>query len=286
MKIAFIGIGVMGKGMVMNLRKAGHTLSVYNRTYSKAKAIEADGITAYTTIKECCKDADIIMTMVGFPKDVEEVYYMKDGIFDSAKKNTILIDYTTSSPTLAKKLYEDAKKHHLYMLDAPVSGGDIGAQNGSLSIMCGGDKEIYDKVLPIFECIGTTFNYMGEAGNGQHTKMCNQICVAGAVAAVAEALAYANHAGISSEDMLKAISKGAAGSWQLDHNALKMVHHDFNPGFYNKHFVKDMTIAQNEAEQNGLSLELLSTVLKIYKTLCDEGYEDLGTQSVIKYYDD
>ena len=276
MKIGFIGVGVMGKGMVKNLCKANYDVSIYTRTKDKVLDI-LDQVTWCDSIKECVKDKDIIMTMVGFPKDVEEVYFESDGIIENVNPNSILIDFTTSTPCLSQKIYKICKDKQIFSLDAPVSGGDIGALKGTLSIMVGGDKEIFEKIKPVLNVLGTNINYVGNAGSGQHTKMANQIAIAGTLASVCEAISYAKKANLDCQLVLDCISNGAAGSWQMSNN---------EPGFYIKHFIKDMDIAKNEANHSNLDLPVLNDVLKMFKTLQEKGYDDLGTQALIKYYQD
>lgn len=281
MKIAWIGTGVMGSAMLLHLKQAGHQVSAYNRTKEKAAPLAAQGIHICDTIKECVMDGDIIFTMVGYPKDVADIYTAKDGIFENCRKGCICIDMTTSSPKLAKQLYETAASKGIAMLDAPVSGGDTGAKAASLSIMVGGDSHIYEACVPLLQCMGTPI-YMGEAGSGQHTKACNQIAVAGAVAAMSEALVYALENGLDEKRMLDAIAGGAAGSWQIDNTAPRVLHNDFEPGFYIKHFIKDMHIVQDEMKET--HLEMLDTVCHMYEVLADQGEENKGTQALIHYY--
>ncbi|MGX8850150.1 NAD(P)-dependent oxidoreductase [Amedibacillus sp. YH-ame10] len=284
MKIAWIGTGVMGKAMLLHLANAGHHVCAYNRTYEKASDLKEHGIQVYETIKECVQHVDVVFTMVGYPKDVQEVYMGDDGIFVNVKEGCILIDMTTSSPQLASTLYEEAKKRNLAMLDAPVSGGDSGARNATLSIMCGGDKDIFEQCVPLFSCMGKSLNYMGPAGNGQHTKACNQIAVAGAVAAMSEAIVYARNAGLCEEEMLQAIKGGAAGSWQIEHTAPRVLKKDFEPGFYIKHFIKDMHIIQDEMKQRNIDFHMLNAVCEMYESLAEDGEEDNGTQALLHYY--
>lgn len=283
-KIGFIGIGVMGRGMVLNLSKAGYEVSIYTRSKDKVNDLIGDKIKWCHDIEQCCKDKDIIMTMVGFPSDVEEVYFSKKGIINSAKQKAVLIDFTTSSPLLAKKIYDHAQEKDLASLDCPVSGGDIGAHKGTLSIMAGGDQEVFKEVKSVLEVLGTNLNYVGKAGHGQHTKMANQIALAGALAGVCEAITYAKSVNLDPELMLQCISSGAAGSWQMSNNGPKMLSKDFAPGFYIKHYLKDMKIAKDVNEANNLDLEVLNTVLKMFETMQSNGDEELGTQALIKYY--
>lgn len=281
MRIGFIGTGVMGASMVKNLLKNGYEVNVYNRTPSKAKALEEFGAHFTESIKDCVSDADIAITIVGMPEDVRECY---EEILKYLKGH-IAIDMTTSSPSLAKEIYHKAKELGISVLDAPVSGGDTGAKNGTLSIMVGGELDTFNECMPVFEAMGKTINYIGETGSGQHTKMANQILIAGTIGAVAEALTYARYMNLDERKVFEAIANGAAGSWQLSNNGLKMLNHDDNPGFFIKHFIKDMKLADDEATNKNLNLEVLKTVLEEYKKLQDEGYEDLGTQALYKLYD-
>lgn len=282
MNIAWIGTGVMGSAMAKNLAKNGHNVSVFSRTISKCEPLKEFGIAVKESIKECVENADAIFTIVGYPKDVEEVYLGNEGIFQYAKEGAYLVDMTTSSPILAKRLYELGNKFHV--LDAPVSGGDIGAQNATLSIMVGGNKEDFEYMYSIFECIGKNIIYLGEAGSGQNCKACNQVAIAGTVAAVAESITYAKKSGLDPKIVLDAISKGAAGSWQLQNNGYKMIEKDYAPGFFNKHFIKDMKIAKEVMEEKGEDLPILNKVLEMYEELEKNGFGDYGTQSIIEKY--
>lgn len=284
MKIAWIGTGVMGAPMALHLRRAGYSVSAYNRSAEKAKALEKDGVVPCDTIAEAVRDADFIFTMVGYPKDVEEVYFGEGGIFANAKAGAVAVDMTTSSPELAVRLYEAGRGKGIAVLDAPVSGGDTGAKNATLSIMAGGDQAAFDKALPLFQKLGTSILLMGGPGAGQHTKACNQIAVAGATAAYTEALAYAVKAGLDPERMLAAIGGGAAGSWQISHMAPRALHGDHAPGFFVKHFIKDMRIIEAEAAARGLSLPMLETVLRQYEAMAEAGGENKGTQALIGQY--
>lgn len=284
MKIAWIGTGVMGSYMVRHIKAGGHEVSCYNRTKEKAMPLEKDGILVCDTIKDCVSNADVVFTIVGYPKDVEEVYTGADGIFAHVKKGCICIDMTTSSPALAASLSVQGNEKGIAVLDAPVSGGDSGAKAGTLSIMVGGDKAAFDKVKRLLETMGNAL-YMGVAGCGQHTKACNQICVAGAVAAMSEAIHYARVNGLDEENMLAAISKGAAGSWQINNTAPRVLQKDFAPGFYIKHFIKDMHIVQDVMQEHTEHLDMLDAVCKEYEVLAQQGHENEGTQALIKYYE-
>lgn len=283
--IGFIGIGVMGKSMAKNLMNKGFRVYIYTRTKEKASDIINEGAIWCDTIKECVKNKDFVITMVGFPKDVEEVYFGENGIIDNANKNTIVIDMTTTSPKLSEKIYEYAKTKEIYALDAPVSGGDIGAKNATLSIMVGGDEEIFNKSLDVFNCMGTQVLYEGKAGMGQHTKMSNQIALSGVIASVCEAIKYASSVGLDVEKMLESISKGAAGSWQMTNMAPRILKGDFEPGFFIKHYIKDMNIAVEESNNVGIKLEILNKILDMYNDISNKGMDNLGTQALIKYYD-
>lgn len=284
MRIAFIGVGVMGSGMVANLLKSGHEVNVYSRTKSKCDAVVSLGATWASSVVECVRDCALVISIVGYPKDVEEIYFGQYGIIANAEDGACLIDMTTSSPKLARRIYAAAKERGLQTLDAPVSGGDIGAKNGTLAVMVGGDADAFHRCTPILECMGKSVYYEGEAGMGQHTKMANQIAIAGALAGVAEAVAYAQSVGLDPRKMLETISKGAAGSWQMDYNAPKMVASDFAPGFYIKHFIKDMKLADEEALDHGHALPVLEQVLEEFEALSRTGHDDEGTQALIRAY--
>ena len=281
MKIAFIGTGVMGQSMVMNLCRAHHELHVYNRTYEKAKFCEEYGAKAFTDLKTCLAGCELVITIVGYPSDVEEVYEV---IFDTCVAKTIAIDMTTSSPSLAVQLAEMGRKKGIVVLDAPVSGGDRGAKEATLSIMVGGDEVTFEYCLPVLQAMGKNIVYMGESGAGQHTKMANQIAIAGAVAGVAEAIHYADAAKLKPELVLSAMSAGAAGSWQMSNNGPKMLIGDIEPGFYIKHFIKDLQLAEAESKEAEINLPVLCQVLKQYQKLSEMGLDEAGTQAIIEYY--
>ena len=285
MKIGFIGVGVMGGPMVLNLMKKGFDVSIYTRTKSKAEGVIAAGAHWCDTIADSAAGRDVVITIVGYPKDVEEVYFSEKGILNSADKGTVLIDMTTTSPRLSERIYAAAREKGMTALDAPVSGGDVGAQKGTLAIMVGGDRDAFDKMHDIFAAMGTNIRYQGGAGCGQHTKMANQIAISGCVAAVCEAIAYAKRCGLDPQDMFDAISTGAAGSWQLTNNGQKIINGDYAPGFYVKHFIKDMNIALDEAQARDLDLTVLHMVRDKYDELAAQGGADEGTQALIKVID-
>ena len=284
MRIGFIGVGVMGNGMVKNLLRHGYEVSAYTRT--RAKALEAldAGAEWRESVADCVRDADAVITMVGFPPDVEEVYFGEKGVLANARPGTLVIDMTTTSPRLAQRIYTEAADRGLCALDAPVSGGDTGARAGTLAIMVGGDRKAFDRAVPIFEAMGKSIRYMGAAGSGQHTKMANQIAIAGTLAGVCEAIAYARAAGLDVDEVISTISGGAASSWQLANNGPKSAHGDFAPGFFIKHFIKDMTLADGEARARDLPMPVLEKVLAMFRALEAQGYGDEGTQALIRAY--
>ncbi len=284
MNIAWIGTGVMGAPMAGHLQKAGNTVYVYNRSKEKAAALCEQGMIACDTIAEAVAQAEITFSMVGYPRDVEEIYLGPLGIFAHARKGSIAVDMTTSSPILAKQLCALGQEQGIQVLDAPVSGGDKGARAATLTIMVGGNQNTFDCVLPLFQRLGTSVHYMGEAGNGQHTKVCNQICVAGATAAYTEAMAYALSVQLDPYQVIAAIANGAAGSWQLNNMAPRALSGAHAPGFFVKHFIKDMHIAQDIAKERGLTLPMLDTVLAQYEKMALEGHQDEGTQALIHQY--
>ncbi len=284
--VGFIGVGIMGKSMVRNLMKAGYELHIYARTKAKVEDVIGEGAIFHDSIAECVKERDAVITIVGFPKDVEEVYFDEGNILDSAMEGAYLIDMTTTSPVIAEEIFKEGTKRGFHVLDAPVTGGDTGAKAGTLSILVGGEKADYEACIPLFEAMGTNINYQGAAGCGQHAKLANQIMIAGTLSGVCEALTYAKAKGLDLETVVKSVATGAAGSRQLDLFAPKIMAEDFAPGFFMKHFIKDMTLALREANRSGLSLEVLSQVLANYEELEAAGHGDLGTQALIKYYEE
>lgn len=283
--IGFIGTGVMGKSMAHHLMKAGYALHVYTRTKEKANELIQEGAIWESTVAELTNASDVVITMIGTPADVEEVYFGKNGIIENAKPGTYIIDMTTSKPSLAIEIYEKAKVKGIYALDAPVSGGDVGAKNAKLAIMVGGDEEAFDKMAPIFNIMGENIILQGEAGAGQHTKMVNQISIAPAMIGLCEALMYAEKAGLDPESVLRSISTGAAGSWSLSNYAPRMIKGDFAPGFAIKHYIKDMKIALESAQEMNLSTPGLSLALEMYEELAKRGWEESGIHALIKYFE-
>ncbi|OZI12306.1 oxidoreductase [Bacillaceae bacterium SAS-127] len=285
-KIGFIGTGVMGRSMARHLLQAQYPLYIYTRTKEKAKELLDQGSVWCEHPAEVTEQSDVIFTIIGEPKDVEEVYLGCEGILAASRAGQTIIDMTTSKPSLAQQIYLKAKEKGVFALDAPVSGGDTGAKNGTLAIMVGGDQEAYEKMLPIFEIIGQNIVYQGEAGAGQHAKMCNQIAIATNMIGICEALLYAQKAGLDPETVLKSISSGAAGSWSLSNLAPRIIKEDFEPGFYIKHFIKDMKIALEEAEKMELNLPGLAMAKEMYEELASKGEELSGTQALIKYWEE
>ncbi|PLR75595.1 oxidoreductase [Bacillus sp. V3-13] len=282
--IGFIGLGVMGKSMAGHLARAGYPLVVYTRTKEKAKPLLDEGAEWADSPRGVALKANVIITIVGYPHDVEEVYLGEEGIIANSREGTYVIDMTTSTPSLAVKIYEEAKKRGIHAIDAPVSGGDIGAREARLAIMAGGDREAFLAVEPILKLLGPNVVYQGSAGAGHHTKMCNQIAIASNMIGVCEAIVYAEKAGLDPETVLKSISTGAAGSWSLSNLAPRMINGDFEPGFYIKHFIKDMNIALEEAAAMGMDTPGLALARRLYGKLAEEGEENSGTQALYKYW--
>ncbi|SDK30128.1 NAD(P)-dependent oxidoreductase [Sediminibacillus albus] len=282
--IGFIGTGVMGKSMAANLMKAGYRLNIYTRTKEKAEDLLKKGAAWKQTAAELAAGSDVVITIVGYPHDVEELYFGDGGILANAKPGSYVIDMTTSKPKLAEEISQQATKHHIYSLDAPVSGGDVGARNGTLAIMAGGAETAYQEVLPILETLGENVVYQGGAGAGQHTKMSNQITIASNMIGVCESITYAERAGLDPERVLNSISTGAAGSWSLSNLAPRMIADNYDPGFYVKHFIKDMKIALESAEEMGLLTPGLKLSLSLYQKLAEDGEENSGTQALIKLF--
>ena len=284
-KVGFIGVGIMGKSMVRNLMKAGFELHIYARNRAKVEDVIGEGALFHDSIAACVKGCEAVITIVGFPQDVEEVYFDEGGILESADAGAYLIDMTTTSPQISVKISKEGEEQGFHVLDAPVTGGDTGAKAGTLSILVGGKEEDFEACMPLFEAMGTNINYQGEAGCGQHAKLANQIMIAGTLTGVCEALSYAKAKGLDMPTLLKSVSTGAAGSKQLDTFGPKILEEDYAPGFFMKHFIKDMKLALVEANISGLSLEMLSLVLANYEELEAEGLGDLGTQALMKYYE-
>lgn len=280
--VGLVGTGVMGKSMAGHFMQAGYQVHLYNRTKSKAQDLIDQGAHWQESPGTLAQRCDVIITMVGFPSDVEDIYLGENGILQNAKPGSYVIDMTTSSPRLAQKIEDAARIRGLYALDAPVSGGDVGAKEARLSIMAGGSREAFDAMLPLFQKIGTNIVYQGGAGAGQHTKMCNQIAIASNMMGVVEALVYAEKSGLDPTTVLKSIESGAAGSWSLSNLAPRMIAGNFAPGFYVKHFIKDMKIALESAEEMNVKLPGLALAKSLYEQLAAGGDEDSGTHALFK----
>ncbi len=283
-KVAFIGIGVMGKSMAGHLLEAGYLVSVYNRTKSKADDLVARGATWVDSPAAASVDADVVITIVGFPADVEETYFGSEGVFKTMQTGGLVIDMTTSSPVLAKRIAIVASEKGIGALDAPVSGGDLGAKEARLSIMIGGDDASYERAKPLFEIMGKNIQLQGPAGSGQYTKMCNQIAIAAGMVAIAESLAYAKSAGLDSKKVLASIETGAAGSWSLSNLAPRALDGNYDPGFFVKHFIKDMGIAIESATEMGLTLPGLNLAKELYDRVAADGGADDGTHALFRFY--
>ncbi len=285
MKLGFIGVGVMGRGIIRNLMRGGHELVLYNRSQNdEVKQLLAEGARWANSPSRVAQQAEVVFTMVGFPNDVEEVYLGPEGIFAGAAPGLVAVDLTTSSPVLAKKLAALGEEKGLAILDAPVSGGDIGAREGRLSVMVGGAQAVFEKMQPLFSLMGQTIVLQGGPGAGQYTKMVNQIVIASTMLGVVEALVYAKAAGLDQERVLDSIANGAAGSAALSNLGPRMLKGDFAPGFYVKHFIKDMKIALSSAAELELQLPGLALAHDLYARLAAAGGENEGTQALYKLY--
>lgn len=278
--IGWIGTGVMGAPMVRNLMKAGHNLTVYTRTKSKARELLNEGAKWTDSPQQTAKGQDFVCSMVGYPEDVREVVLGEKGVIHGITPGSIFIDFTTSKPSLAVEIARALEEKDVLSLDAPVSGGDVGAKKGTLSIMVGGQEKAFNTAKPILEKLGKTVVYQGPPGSGQHTKMCNQIQISGTMIGMVEALLYGVKAGLDLETMLSSISGGAAGCWSLDNLAPRILKGDMEPGFFVDHFVKDMGIALEEAKRMKLSLPGLSLVHQLYVSVQALGAERKGTQAL------
>lgn len=285
MKIGFIGTGVMGAAIASNLLQAGNELTVFNRTKSKTADLVAAGATWADTPKKVAEVSEVVFSMVGFPTDVEQVYFADDGIFAGSKKGTILIDMTTSKPSLTQKIAEHGERNGIHVLDAPVSGGDVGAKNATLTVMVGGNESTYQQVKPLFEKISKKVTLFGPAGSGQHAKMANQIMIAGTMTGLTETLLYTKAAGLDPRKVLNALSAGGAQNWSLSNYGPRILQDDYTPGFFARHFLKDLRIALQEADRMGLDLSATANAKRLYEVMVDVyGLGDQGTQGLINIY--
>jgi len=278
--VGWIGTGVMGKWMCKHVMEAGYKVTVFTRTKSKAEELLAMGAAWAESPRDVASKSDLTFSMVGYPKDIRDTYFGENGILSGAKKNSIVVDMTTGPPSLAQEIFNEAKKREVHAVDAPVSGGDVGAREGKLSVMIGGEKQIAERLNTIFQLMGKTINYMGPAGAGQHTKMCNQVLLANTMLGVAESLVYGYKAGLNLEKVIAAIGSGAAGGWAINNLGPKMLQGDFDPGFFVEHFVKDLGIALEEARRTNLALPGLALVDQLYVSLLANGKGRLGTQAL------
>ena len=286
MRIGFIGIGVMGQSMAGHLLKAGHEMILHSRTRSKAEGLLARGARWADDLAGVGENSDLVITMLGYPEDVEAVYLGEDGLLEHSRPGQVWIDMTTSRPSLAEEIFNQAQNFEVSSLDAPVSGGDIGAREARLSIMVGGREDTFRQCLPVLQLMGRNIVHQGAAGAGQHAKMCNQIVIASTMMGMCEAIAYSRVSGLNPTKMLESVGSGAAASWTLTNLAPRILKGDFNPGFYIKHFVKDMNIAMQEAFAMGLDTPGLQQALELYETLLEKGCGEEGTQALYKWYSD
>ncbi|NBX32258.1 MAG: NAD(P)-dependent oxidoreductase [Planctomycetes bacterium] len=282
--IAWIGTGVMGVSMAKHLMAAGHPLIIHTRTRARAEPLLASGAEWAESPLKVAERAEIVCSMVGYPEDVEVTHLGLQGTLSAAKAPALLIDFTTSSPALAQRIAERGAALGTQAIDAPVSGGDIGARNATLSIMCGGTDAAFQAARPVLDLLGKTVVLQGPAGAGQHTKMVNQLLIAGTMLGMAEALSYAKKAGLNPETVLQSVGGGAAASWSLTNLAPRILKSDFAPGFFIEHFLKDLRIALDEARALGLDLPCATAAERTYRALAEAGYARAGTQAIVHAY--
>jgi 3-hydroxyisobutyrate dehydrogenase len=280
-RIGWIGTGVMGQSMCGHLIAAGYPTTIYSRTRAKAEPLLSAGAAWAESPKAVAASADVVLTMVGFPQDVRDVYFGSEGILAGANAGAVFVDMTTTEPTLAREIHTRAIGAGANSVDAPVSGGDVGARNRALSIMVGGDADAVARVMPLFEILGKNIVHQGGPGAGQHTKMCNQIVIAGTMVGVCESLVYAFKAQLNPELMLQSIRSGAAACWTLENLAPRVLNGNFEPGFIVEHFIKDMGIALSEAQRMGLAMPGLALVHQLYQALQAQGHGRRGTQALV-----
>ena len=280
-EIGWIGTGVMGSSMCGHLINAGFAATVYSRTKQKAEALVAKGAKWAASPKEVAENSDIVFSIVGFPADVREVLLGEDGALAGARSGCVLVDMTTSQPSLAVEIYDAAKTKGVYSVDVPVSGGDIGARNAALSIMIGGDADVVTALQPVWEAMGKTIVHQGGPGAGQHTKMVNQILIATGMIGVCEALLYGYRSGLDLTTVLKSVSSGAAGSWSLSNLGPRIIDNNFDPGFFVEHFIKDMGIALDESRRMGLSMPGLALAQQLYLAVKAQGFGRNGTHALL-----
>lgn len=281
--VGFIGVGIMGKSMVRNLMKHDYEVHIYARHPQKVQDVVGEGAILHPNLAEAVADRDVVFTVVGGPNDVEDLYLRSGGILDSAKEGAFLIDMTTSSPSLAKKIHDKGKAMGFHVLDVPVTGGDIGARNATLSLLAGGDRDDYEKARELLLCLGNNLNYEGPSGCGQHTKAVNQIMVAASLAGMCEGFAYAKVNGLDLKTVLSSVASGAAGSRSLDLYADRLIAGDMQPGGALKFLVKDLKIAREGLADSGIRLKAMEQILEEYQQMVDEGLGDLGTQALYEF---
>jgi 3-hydroxyisobutyrate dehydrogenase len=281
-KIGWIGTGVMGASMCAHLMEAGYPMRVYNRTRKKAASLVTQGATWCDSPADLARECDIVFSIVGFPEDVETVILGENGVLSTLPEGGIIVDMTTSRPSLAKTIHAQAAGKNIAALDAPVSGGDLGARQGTLAFMVGGDQPAFDRVEPLFHVMGKTIALMGGPGSGQHTKMCNQILIAGTMIGVVESLLYARKSGLDLDGVIDVIGSGAASSWSINNLGRRIAKQDFEPGFFIKHFIKDMGIALDECRAMNLDLPGLALVHEFYRKAADQGLGEKGTQALFR----
>lgn len=279
--VGWIGTGVMGLSMCRHIIDKGYTTTVYNRTRDRARPLLDAGAAWADSPRAVAERSDVVFAIVGFPKDVREVFLGAQGALAGSKAGNVLVDMTTSEPSLAQEIYQVARAKNVYSVDAPVSGGDVGAKNGTLSIMVGGDAPVIDGIKPLLECMGKTIVHQGPAGAGQHTKMVNQILIASNMIGVCEALLYARKAGLDPTTVLQSVGSGAAGSWSLNNLGPRIIARNFEPGFFVEHFIKDMGIALDEAKRLSLCLPGLALAEQLYLAVQAQGYGRKGTHALM-----
>ncbi|MBO26761.1 MAG: oxidoreductase [Opitutales bacterium] len=280
--ISWLGTGVMGVPMATHLLQAGYEMRVFSRTRAKAEKLLEMGAQWADSPAEAAEASQVVLSMLGYPEEVEEALLGENGVRDALGEGGIVVDMTTSSPDLALRIAREMERKKCFALDAPVSGGDVGAKNASLAIMCGGAREVFEQALPILEVLGERIRWFGEAGSGQRVKMANQILIASTMIGTVESLLYAQRSNLDLSQVIDLIGQGAAGCWSLNQLGPRMVRGDWAPGFYIKHFIKDMGIAMEDSKRMGLDLKGLELAMSFYKMAREENYEEDGTQALFK----
>ena len=280
--ISWLGTGVMGFPMATHLLQAGYEMRVFSRTRAKAEKLLEMGAQWADSPAEAAEASQVVLSMLGYPEEVEEVLLGENGVRDALGEGGIVVDMTTSSPDLALRIAREMERKQCFALDAPVSGGDVGARNASLAIMCGGAREVFEQALPILEVLGERIRWFGEAGSGQRVKMANQILIASTMIGTVESLLYAQRSNLDLSQVIDLIGQGAAGCWSLNQLGPRMVRGDWAPGFYIKHFIKDMGIAMEDSKRMGLDLKGLELAMSFYEMAREENYEEDGTQALFK----